>query len=373
MARILAVDDEPLVRRAVARVMGRLGHVVAEAGDVSTAPRMAQERAYDIAFVDYDMQGGPDGLAVLGKLRELSPRCVRILMTGRTDFPVVIQAINQGEVLRVLPKPFNAEQLEDVLRDGVAAARRMAAIADDERDVKSAVRLFQELVDGAHVALAVQPIVASSDPARTLAVECLLRSDHPVLTSPASILRAVERSGRIFEMGGLVNQLAARWAAALPADILVFVNVHPVQLDDPEVVARLAPLVPFAERVVLEITERASIRDISRWEQTIARIEALGFRFALDDLGSGYGGLALLADLRPAFIKVDTSIVRDVHLNPNKQRLVDVLVTFANATGARLVAEGVETEHEAACLTRCGAHLLQGFHFGRPTRVWPGS
>ena len=124
MARLLAVDDEPLVRRAVGRVMGRLGHVVAEAGDVATAPRMAQEHAYDVAFVDYDVPGGPDGLAVLGKLRELSPRCVRILMTGRTDFPAVIQAITQGEVLRVLPKPFNAEQLQDVLRDGVAAARR---------------------------------------------------------------------------------------------------------------------------------------------------------------------------------------------------------------------------------------------------------
>ncbi len=371
MARILAVDDEPLVRKAVARVMNRLGHTVAEAGDGTAALRLAQEAPYDVAFVDYDMPGGPDGLSVLARLRELSPRCVRVLMTGRTDFPVVVQAVNKGEVLRVLPKPFHADQLEELLRDVVHAARRLAAIEDSERDANGAGALFQELLDGSHVGMAVQPIVSGVDPSFVVAVECLLRSAHPILSGPHSILHAVERSGRIFEMGAMVNRLASRWAATLPPDLLVFVNVHPGQLDDPMVVQRFAPLVPYADRVVLEITERASLRDVSKWEDSLARLEALGFRFALDDLGSGYGGLALLADLRPAFIKVDMSIVRGVHLKPNKQRLVDVLVSFANATGARVVAEGVETAEEAATLVRTGAHLLQGYHFGRPSLTWP--
>lgn len=371
MARILAVDDEPLVRRAVARVMNRLGHTVTEAADAASALRLAQEQAYDVAFVDYDMPGGPDGLTLLSRLRELSPRCVRVLMTGRTDFPVVVQAINQGEVLRVLPKPFHAEQLEELLRDVVEAAKRLAAIEASERDTNGANRLFQELLDGSHVDLAIQPIVHATEPGRIAAVECLLRSDHPILSGPHAILHAVERAGRIAEMGGLVNKLAARWADTIPREVLLFVNVHPAQLDDAEVVRRFAPLVPFADRVVLEITERASLRDVSAWESTLARLEALGFRFALDDLGSGYGGLSLLADLRPAFIKIDMSIVRDVHVKPNKQRLVDVMVSFANATGAWLVAEGVETAEEAETLVRSGAHLLQGYHFGRPTRSWP--
>ncbi|MDP2311261.1 MAG: EAL domain-containing protein [Pseudomonadota bacterium] len=371
MARILAVDDEPLVRRAVSRVMNRLGHTVAEAADGNAAIRMMQETAYDVAFVDYDMPGGPDGLAVLSRLRDLCPRCVRVLMTGRTDFPVVVEAINKGEVLRVLPKPFHAEQLESLLDDVVVAARRLAAVAESQTDVSGAGRLFQELLDGDQLSMAVQPIVAGPETSRVVAVECLLRSAHPVLASPLSILHTVERATRVWDLGARVNQLAARWVDRLPPEVLIFVNVHPAQLDDPAVEARFAALAPYAPRVVLEITERASLRDFTNWEGSIARLEALGFRFALDDLGSGYGGLSLLADLRPAFIKLDMSIVRDVHKKPHKQRLVDLLLTFANATGAVLVAEGVETEEEAEALVRIGTHLLQGYYFARPSMTWP--
>ncbi len=371
MARILAVDDEPFVRRAVSRVMNRLGHTVSEAPDGVAAIRMAQESTYDIAFVDFDMPGGPDGLAVLSRLRELSPRCVRVLMTGRTDFPLVIEAINKGEVLRVLPKPFHVEQLELLLNDLIEAARRLASVADTENDVSEVSRLFQELLDGDHLAMAIQPIVSRDDGAEVVAVECLLRSTHPFLANPLSILHAVERAGRVRELSEQVNRLAAEWAVRLPEELLLFVNIHPAQLDDPEVEARFAPLVPHANRVVLEITERASLRDFTHWESSIQRLEALGFRFALDDLGSGYGGLALLADLRPAFIKVDMSIVRDVDRKVQKQRLVDLLITFANATGAVLVAEGVETEGEARVLIDAGTHLLQGHYFARPSLIWP--
>lgn len=371
MARILAVDDEPLVRRAVSRVMHRLGHTVSEAADGVAAIRMAQEAVFDVAFVDYDMPGGPDGLTVLSRLRELSPRCVRVLMTGRTDFPVVVDAINKGEVLRVLPKPFHVEQLETLLDDVVEAARRLASIADTANDVSGVDRLFQELLDGEHLHMAVQPIVACGDVTHAVAVECLLRSTHPVLATPMAILQAVERAGRVADLGERVNRLAADWATRIPPEVLIFVNVHPAQLDDPAVSQRFAALIPHASRIVLEITERASLRDFTYLEASITRLEALGFRFALDDLGSGYGGLSLLAELRPAFIKLDMSIVRDVHVKVQKQRLVDLLLTFANATGATLVAEGVETEDEARALIRTGTHLLQGHFFARPSATWP--
>lgn len=371
MARILAVDDEPLVRRAVVRVMSRLGHSVTEAAEGTSAIRLAQESHYDVAFVDYDMPGGPDGLTVLSRLRDVSPNTVRVLITGRTDFPVVVQAVNKGEVLRVLPKPFRVDQLEELLDEVVKAARRLKEIAQSSRDNEGADRLFQELLDGRHLELALQPIVTADADRTVVAAECLIRSHHPFLTAPHSILDAVERANRVGEMGRVVNLLASRWAARLPEDVLLFVNVHPAQLDHPDFADHLSALHPYAKRVVLEITERASLRDVSHWESVLANLESLGFRFAIDDLGSGYGGLSLLADLRPAFIKIDMSIVRDVHLKPNKLRLVDVMANFANATGARLVAEGVENEDEAAALIRAGAHLLQGFHLARPSFEWP--
>lgn len=370
MARILTVDDEPLVRRAVSRVLQRLGHTVQEAECGDAAMRLALETPYDVALVDYEMKGGPDGLSVLSTLRELQPGCVRVLMTGRTDFPMVVQAINQGEILRVLPKPFQSEDLESMVGDVIEVARRYAALAESQRDAVGAERMFEDVLERNLLRLAVQPIVDAGTQ-HLFAVECLLRCSHPVLNGPIPVLRAVERANRMMDLGFHVNRLAAKWARTLPNDCRVFVNVHPGQLSDPDLLGHFEPLLPHARRVVLEITERADLHGIANWERAIAELGDAGFEFAIDDLGSGSSTLSLLAELKPTFVKVDMSIVRNVHADPRKQRLVELLVNFANATGARVVAEGVESADEHAELLRCGAHLLQGYHFARPTLDWP--
>jgi len=91
------------------------------------------------------------------------------------------------------------------------------------------------------------------------------------------------------------------------------------------------------------------------------------FRIAVDDLGSGYNSLSVLAALRPHFMKVDRSIVEQIETDDRKQRLVELLVLFAKATGTQLVIEGIETEEEAGVVMRMGADLLQGFLYGRPS------
>ena len=98
----------------------------------------------------------------------------------------------------------------------------------------------------------------------------------------------------------------------------------------------------------------------------VEELQEKNFSIAVDDLGAGYNALSILADLQPRFIKIDMSMVRNVHEIPRKQRLVDLIVKFGEATGALVVAEGVETELEAEALRECGAHLLQGYYFGRP-------
>jgi len=162
--------------------------------------------------------------------------------------------------------------------------------------------------------------------------------------------------------------LAARRIADLPANASLFVNLHPDQLaDHPSLVDSFAPLLPFASRVTLEITERSRLNDIQGWDKTIDRLVQLGFSVAIDDLGAGYNSLAMLADLQPRYIKLDMSLVRNVDREPRKQRLVSLMATFAEATNATLIAEGVETAEEAKALVECGTHLLQGYYFGRPT------
>lgn len=370
MARILVLDDDALVRRAVRRVLTVAGHDVDEATDGPEALRMAASARYDAALIDFEMPGGMDGLEVIGRLRALQPSCMRLLMTGRTEFDLAVTAFNNGEIQRFLPKPFQAEALEQAVSAVLETAKQFADFVESQRDVAGAERMFQECIDQDLLHLAVQPIVRAGD-ATPMAVECLLRSKHPVLHGPLSVLDAVERSGRVVALGAVVNRLAAAWAAKLPTDMLVFVNTHCSQFKSPDFMDHFAPLIPHADRVVLEITERASLATVPQWEAAVKDLLSVGFKLAIDDLGSGYNGLVMLADLQPSFIKVDMSIVRNIDRDARKQRLVHLLGSFATATNAELVAEGVETASEGETLCRIGAHLLQGYHYARPSLEWP--
>ena len=131
---------------------------------------------------------------------------------------------------------------------------------------------------------------------------------------------------------------------------------------------RLQQLLPWSNRIVLEITERSRLQAIESWEETLDRVTGLGFNIAVDDLGAGYSSLSVLADLQPRYIKMDMSIIHGVDEDPRKRRLVELLCRFADATDAMIVAEGVETYPQASTLRECGAHYLQGYYFDRPSQ-----
>ena len=124
--------------------------------------------------------------------------------------------------------------------------------------------------------------------------------------------------------------------------------------------------------MTLEITERRPLHDIARWDESVRGISSAGFKIAIDDLGAGYSSLTMLADLKPQFIKLDMSLVRNIENESRKQRLVQLMVTFADATNAQTIAEGVETAEESAALIDCGIHLMQGFFYGRPDLALAG-
>jgi EAL domain-containing protein (putative c-di-GMP-specific phosphodiesterase class I) len=120
-------------------------------------------------------------------------------------------------------------------------------------------------------------------------------------------------------------------------------------------------------RVVVEITEHAQVADYAALHAALEPHRAAGLRLAVDDAGAGYASFRHILALRPDFIKVDLSLVRDIHLDPVRQGLTSSLVTFAQTAGATLVAEGVETQDELDTLARLGVTLMQGYHLGRPT------
>jgi EAL domain-containing protein (putative c-di-GMP-specific phosphodiesterase class I) len=146
------------------------------------------------------------------------------------------------------------------------------------------------------------------------------------------------------------------------------VNLHSADLNDEELFSEGAPLSKMAARVVLEVTERASLYGVKNVATCVARLKALGFQIAIDDLGAGYAGLTSFTQLEPKIAKLDMSLVRGVDADSRRQAIIGSMKKLCDELGMLVVAEGVETAAERDVLADLGCDLLQGYLFARPGR-----
>ena len=100
------------------------------------------------------------------------------------------------------------------------------------------------------------------------------------------------------------------------------------------------------DSIVFEITEREAVRDSEEFKELVNHYKKQGFKTAIDDVGAGYSGLKRIVDVVPQFIKLDISLIRDIHLNSVSASIVKSMTAFANENGIRLIAEGIETREE---------------------------
>jgi EAL domain-containing protein (putative c-di-GMP-specific phosphodiesterase class I) len=368
---VLLVDDDPGVLRAYRRALGGQGHRIVCAADGAEVPALLRRESFDAVVSDVSM-AGLDGFGVLREAHALDPDLPVVLVTGGASLDAAIRALDQG-AHRFLLKPLDPDALTGAVHAAIAhrrellAARRAREIAAElERTAELHARLGEDLsraIDGLWMAF--QPIVSVAD--RGLyGYEALLRSVHPPMSGPEEILRAAEQLGRLGELGRAIHQRVARAARAAPHGALILVNLHPWDLRDVELLGPGSPLAGMADRVVLEITERASLEHVPDLRARIAALRAQGFRIAVDDLGAGYAGLTCVADLAPDVVKVDMSLVRGVDGDPTRRRLVRAIAELSEELGIRTVAEGVETEAERNALREIGCDLMQGYLFSKP-------
>jgi EAL domain-containing protein (putative c-di-GMP-specific phosphodiesterase class I) len=228
-------------------------------------------------------------------------------------------------------------------------------------------------IDASQITPAFQPIVDLRHGVAA-AYEVLSRGPAPY-ASPEVLFERAARIGATWELERACRLAALGAIAALPAEVrslyTFFLNVSPDVIDDPRFVsgftrAALEEHGVALKNIVIEITERASIRDYAKFEAVVRHYAAQGFQIALDDFGSGHSGLVTLISCVPHFLKLDMAVTRDVDREPYKQSIVRAMAAMAREIGAVLVAEGVETWEEAETLVRCGIEWAQGFLFGRP-------
>jgi diguanylate cyclase (GGDEF)-like protein len=121
--------------------------------------------------------------------------------------------------------------------------------------------------------------------------------------------------------------------------------------------------------IVLELTEKAEVLDYAELRQILSFYRQQGFMIAIDDAGSGYSNLAAIVELKPEFVKIDMSLIRDVNKSPIKKAMLETLVGFCSKVNVRIICEGIETEEELKVLCSIGCDYGQGFLLGYPGEI----
>jgi diguanylate cyclase (GGDEF)-like protein len=235
---------------------------------------------------------------------------------------------------------------------------------------------LRRALDEHEFVLQYQPILSLED-GRVVGAEALLRWQHPTegLLAPAAFLAALEESGLIVPVGcwvlrEVVSQMQV-WQMLYGRDMLdwVSVNVSARQFDDPSLLLSTLSEIDCngfpLDRIKLEITESAVMRNPEITRTVLAQLQDLGIRLALDDFGTGYSALGALRHYQVDTIKIDHDFTARLDTEDGKE-LVMALLRIARIYGAEVIAEGVETATQHNILQASGCGYGQGYLFAKP-------
>ncbi len=234
-------------------------------------------------------------------------------------------------------------------------------------------RLFHKMLNEELFTYYFQPIISAKD-GTTYAYEALMRGNLPALTRPDLILKLAREEDCLHEMERLTMFLSAKAYCSLlethqvRGDELLFVNSIASQyMNRDESIAYNEQFGFLQKKIVVEITEEDS-PDLTALEKK-RNMPGFSGKFALDDYGSGYSNEKNLLELEPAYIKLDISIIRDIDSDPDKQQIVQNIVSYAHRRGMMIIAEGLETPAELEKVLELEVDLLQGYFLAKPSAI----
>ncbi|MDZ7754607.1 MAG: EAL domain-containing protein [Gammaproteobacteria bacterium] len=218
-----------------------------------------------------------------------------------------------------------------------------------------------------HFTMAFQPIVDVSN-REVFAYEALVRGPG---NEPAGDVFSNVNDANRYRFDQACRIKAIRLAAELAIPCLLSINFMPNAVYRPELCIRttLAAATTYGfpiERIIFEVTEGERVTDHEHLRGIIQHYQQRGFLTAIDDFGAGHSGLNLLADFQPDIVKLDMALIRGIDADRIRQAITRGIVQFCKEMSIRIIAEGVETREELACLEDAGITLFQGFHFARP-------
>ena len=254
------------------------------------------------------------------------------------------------------------------------------ALADSaserDKDAKRRLEQLKKIIEEQEIYTLFHPIVKLPE-YEIIGYEALSRGPgQGEFERPDKLFKVAYESDLLIELERLCRKKALTAASSMKPEHMLFLNVEPDSVNDPELrqIAASTLLLDSSltpDRIVLEITERSAIMAFSAFRSALEYFRALGFRIAIDDAGAGYATLQSIIELKPDFIKLDMSLIRDIDSDNVKQQLVKALKRFGQETGVSMIAEGIETKGELRTLLEMDIDLGQGFVFAYPSEPFP--
>jgi diguanylate cyclase (GGDEF)-like protein len=355
------------------------GHVTGEIENIVVAGLNSPSASGATDHVRHALRIGP-GEALL--LRSLSHFDESMLLDQAFGLKMTLQATLRKHTIPTLGREFEIEigfallhdsplqERETLLHEAITDARRMAQGTIALESIKLSA-MFRSILRNGQISMLFQPIYDFKT-GTVLAWEALARGPRgSEFESPALLFDFAEQTGQLFVLEQTCRSKALETVGALAPGQRLFLNIHPRAVVDPTFApGRTLELLQShglkPDNIVFEITERHSIKDFTSFHRTLDHYRSQGFKIAVDDAGTGYSGLSTIAALKPDYIKVDMSLVRDIDKDPVRRALMETMVTLANRIGSEIIAEGIETRNEAGALIEIGVHYGQGYFLSRP-------
>jgi diguanylate cyclase (GGDEF)-like protein len=278
--------------------------------------------------------------------------------------------------------PSDGEDAETLLKNADTAMYRAKAQGSDlfqmytpEMNAHAVEQLALEnalrrAVETKEFELHYQPIVQTSDN-RICAMEMMLRWRHPVLglVRPEQFIRLAESSGLIVPIGEWSLKESAtklaEWRAAGYRDLRLAVNISGRQLKQHDFVDHvrmvLAETALPGSALEFEITEMSATQSESASVERLRQLRAMGIRISIDDFGTGFSSVSVLKHFPVDSLKIDTSFVRDLVLDPNDAAIATAVVALAKSMALTVIAEGVENPAQLEFLRQQGCEMWQGY------------
>lgn len=381
-ARVLIVDDHTADSALASSILQRAGlHQIVQVQDARLVEQSLADGLPDLMLLDLHMPI-VDGFEILDMVRRrtIGTYLPVIVLSADNSMASVRRALHLG-AHDYVSKPFDAVELvlrvHNLLLTGEAyqELRRSRAwlrtrldlfepdamtVHSDAADIRRAVRAAMDL----HVIdIALQPILdlESREP---VSAEALARFPDAPFVGTAAWFAAARDAGLGNELELFAVDQALELLPLLAPGQRMAVNLSPTAVVS--MAERLEHYSVDWNCITVELTEHEPVDDYSVLSSSLDLLRASGAWLSIDDAGAGFASLRHILNLRPDVIKADHDIIRHVDTDPSRSALVTMLVHFAEQTGARLVAEGIETETEREALLGLGVRYGQGYLLGRP-------